>query len=202
VLRIIKPDGTTWAAGINNFGQLGNGTTISSNVFVADVTGATDVDRIGQGTDVLSVWASSSGEMRVCGYNLQGQLGDGTTTSRSTAVVPVFPGQNNISQVAVNTIEAIGGCVYVLCNDGTVYSAGSDLQGAVGQGTVSTQNYTTFQQMHFPVRVNQIVASAVASPQSLYAHFHTNDGLWAVGSGDATGLDYDNMPVPQKVAII
>ena len=69
-----------WCWGLNNFGQLGNGTTTSSSVPV-QVKSLTGVVRIGGARDhTLAVKAN--GTVWAWGDNDFGQLGDGTTTDR------------------------------------------------------------------------------------------------------------------------
>ena len=80
----LKSDGTVWAWGSNNYGQLGNGTTTSSStpVQVSSLTGVTAI-AAGSGHALAlksndTVWA--------WGYGGNGQLGNGATSNSSTPV--------------------------------------------------------------------------------------------------------------------
>lgn len=92
----LRGDGTVWAWGRNDYGQLGIGTLYRSPT-PAQVSGLTGVTAIAVGgyhclalKDDGSVWA--------WGYNNHGQLGDGTTANRSTPVqIPGLTGVIAIS---------------------------------------------------------------------------------------------------------
>ena len=80
----IMSDRTVKCLGENNSGQLGDGTTTKSNVFVdvLDLTSVIDIDTGGDHTCAIL----SSGHVKCWGDNTYGQLGDGTTTDSLTPV--------------------------------------------------------------------------------------------------------------------
>lgn len=88
----VKNDGTLWAWGRNDFGQLGDGTTTnkSSPIQIGSGTNWTDV----AGGHVFSLALKTDGTVWAWGRNADGQLGDGTTTNRSS---PVQVGSVNIT---------------------------------------------------------------------------------------------------------
>ena len=75
-----KTDGTLWAFGRNQYGQLGDGTGIDRSV-PTQVSGVAGVDHVAAG-----VYASYYRGGGVFGRNNYGQLGDGTTTERNASV--------------------------------------------------------------------------------------------------------------------
>ena len=81
----LKADGTVQSWGRNNFGQLGDGTTIDSTALVT-VGGVTGAIAIGAGQD-HSLAVEGSGSVLAWGFNYLGQIGDGTTTDRSSATL-------------------------------------------------------------------------------------------------------------------
>ncbi|GEM_PF-727460 len=80
----LRTDGTVWARGVNNDGQLGDGTTTSRSTWL-QVPGLTGVTTIAAGYS-HSLALKSDGAVWVWGDNESGQLGDGTTEDRSIPV--------------------------------------------------------------------------------------------------------------------
>jgi len=80
----LKSDGTVWAWGNNDRGQLGVGDTNNRSLPV-QVSGLTNIVAIATG-DQHSLALRSDGTVWAWGYNGYGQLGDGTTFTRTTPV--------------------------------------------------------------------------------------------------------------------
>jgi len=76
----IKPDGTLWAWGLNDVGQLGIGNTTNqfTPVQVGADTGWVDVVSGGAGNDQFTIATKSDGTVWVWGDNQGGQYGNGT----------------------------------------------------------------------------------------------------------------------------
>lgn len=85
----LRSDGTVWAWGSNQSGQLGDGTTIARPTPV-QVTGLADVVAVAAG-QYYSLALKSDGTVWAWGQNHDGLLGDGTTTDRLRPVQVLFP---------------------------------------------------------------------------------------------------------------
>jgi alpha-tubulin suppressor-like RCC1 family protein len=84
---ILKIDGSLWATGINNTGQLGDGTTTARSMPVQVMSGIAAVSAGNQHTMILK----TDGSLWACGLNYEGELGDGTTTDRYWPVQTLLP---------------------------------------------------------------------------------------------------------------
>ena len=171
----IKNDGTLWAWGSNEFGQLGDGTT--NNVPLPEQIGtATNWTAIVAGNR-SSYGITSDGKLWAWGDNDEGQLGDSTTTS---SLVPEQIG------AATNWISLSASEVhcFALRADGTLWGWGSliDLGTTVGSPT------------NQPVQVGSDTDWVTVTT----GNFHTlalkrNGTLWAWGR-DAEGELGDGVP--------
>jgi alpha-tubulin suppressor-like RCC1 family protein len=122
----LRGDGTVWAWGANNFGQLGDSTTTDHHTPV-QVSGLTGIKAIAAGNG-HTVALTNSGTVWAWGANEFGQLGDGTTTNRSVPVQVIqTSGLSNITAVAAGDFHSVA-----LKNDGTVWSWGSNSAGQIG----------------------------------------------------------------------
>ena len=108
----VKNDGTVWACGSNDYGQLGDGTLIDRTSPV-QVLGITNVASVAAGYK-HSLFLKNDNTIWGCGYNLLGQLGDGTNVDALTPVQiidlcqpistgPIAP--SNLTATPTNSIE-------------------------------------------------------------------------------------------------
>lgn len=134
----LKTDGTVWAWGLNNYGQLGDGTAVNVGrpvrVDISPGVGLTGVVAIAAGNS-LSAAVKSDGTALTWGYNGFGGLGDGTTTSRSRPTLVKDGAGNPLSGV----VAVAAGFYYTmfLKSDGTVWATGYNNLGQLGDNTTA-----------------------------------------------------------------
>ena len=100
----VKSDGTVWAWGRNNQGQLGDGGPAIDRNVAGQVPGLTGVVQVAGGFG-HSLARKSDGTVWAWGVNVQGQVGDGTTTQRSTPVQVL--GLVGITQIAAGSFHSL-----------------------------------------------------------------------------------------------
>ena len=129
-------DGTLAAWGSNGNSQLGNGTTVSSSVPVAVIASG-----VLAGKSVTSIAAGalhnlvrcSDGTLAAWGDNGYGQLGDGSTTNRSTPVSVVSSGA--LAGKTVTGVDAGYEYSLAICSDNSLAAWGYNYSGQLGSGT-------------------------------------------------------------------
>lgn len=149
----LKADGTVWAWGRGDNGQLGNG-TFSSSSFPVEAIGIDDAQAIAAGAFHVLV-LRSDGTVWTMGSNVYGGLGDGTYDFHN---IPIqVAGLNNVIQVAAGAFHSLA-----IQRDGSVWTWGWNGLGQLGDGTTTTRLT--------PVQVTSLtgaVAAAVGNEFSL-----------------------------------
>jgi alpha-tubulin suppressor-like RCC1 family protein len=162
----LTSDGSVWAWGFNYYGQLGDGTSANRSLPYA-VTGV--------GTGALGVAAGDYHSLAIkadrtvlaWGLNSNGQLGDGTTTSRATPAA--VSGLASVLQVASRGTHSLA-----LKTDGTVVAWGNNASGQLGDGS-RTQRTTA-------VAVSTLSGvTAIAAGAAHSLALTTGGSVWAWG---------------------
>ena len=134
----LASDGTLYSWGSNAQGQLGVGTSTSSNTPVAvTMTGALagkKVAHISGGQDWF-VALTTDGGLYSWGNNADGQLGNGLSQSSN---VPVAVDMTAIGSKTITSVSAGRLHTLALASDGTVYGWGGNSAGALGNGTTTS----------------------------------------------------------------
>ncbi|RMA46343.1 hypothetical protein CI601_03420 [Bifidobacterium sp. wkB344] len=135
---VVDSDGNAWAWGENGNGQLGDGTE----------TRRTTPAKVGKPTDApadftyaqvsagrfYSLALGSDGNAYACGWNDNGQIGDGTTTDRSTPVKVGKP-TDAPADLTYTQVSAGGFHSLVVDSDGNAWAWGENGNGQLGDGT-------------------------------------------------------------------
>ena len=190
----LKSDGSLWATGNNNDGELGDGTTDGGNFYTngPEQIVASNVLAIAAGY-FHSLFLKSDGSLWVMGYNQYGQLGDGSVSNT-----------NQPEEIVSNNVTAIAGGYYhslFLMRDGSLWAMGGNSNGQLGDGSLNNA-----------YRPEEIVSSNVTAIAAggFHSLFLTSDGsLWAMGDnslgqlGDGT-TDNGNYHTnrPEKIVVV
>lgn len=134
----LKTDGTLWAWGNNDNGQLGDGTTISKNIPTQIGTDADWAIIESQGASAFAI--KTDGSLWGWGINSFGQLGDGNFGFGVISTIPSRIGLDN------DWIKVTSGSVVThgIKSNGTLWGWGKNTEGRLGTGDF-LPHYTPFQ---------------------------------------------------------
>ena len=124
---ILKNDGTLWGCGRNANGQLGLGDSSDRTTFTQITVNANDIKSICCG-ECHTIIFKNNGTLWGTGYNLNGKLGLGDTTSRTVFI---------IIGINTNDIKAVYcgyGYTIILKNDSTLWGCGDNNENQFGLG--------------------------------------------------------------------
>lgn len=126
----LKANGTLWAWGYNNAGQLGDGTTTNQ---ISPVQIGTDTNwKQFDGGEDFTLAIKTDGTLWAWGNNTYGQFGNGSTTA---SLIPVQIGTDNDWKVVdCGAFHAIA-----LKTDGSLWAWGYNSSGQIGNGTTANQ---------------------------------------------------------------
>ncbi|MCL2607261.1 MAG: hypothetical protein FWD92_01710, partial [Methanomassiliicoccaceae archaeon] len=185
----IKDDGTLWAWGNNDVGQLGLNNTVQRDV-PTQVGIANDWAYISAGLN-HAMAIKKNGTLWAWGQNTNGQLGDNSLTQRNAPVqVGTVTTWASVSAGSDHTVA--------IRTDGTMWSWGGNTYGQLGDGTHA--------QKQSPARVGTATDWKYVSVGAGYsAAIKTNGELWTWGSNNhgqlghgASGMDSDEI-IPKRV---
>ena len=180
---IVKNDGTLWMCGFNEYGQIGNGSTLDVKT-PEKVMAGVKAAYVSPGFTTAIIKNDDS--LWMCGKNHYGQLGDGTTETRLTPV-KIMSGVKAVSLSGYHTA--------ILKTDGTLWMCGWNPDGELGDGTY-TDRLT-------PVKVMSGV-KAVSVDERTTAVIKNDGTLWMCGN-NWEGLLFDgtntNRLTPVKISL-
>ena len=132
----LKEDGTVWAWGRDNFGQLGDGGANLDKTTPVQVSGLSNVTAVACGA-YHNVALKSDGTVWTWGLDNYGQLGDGGNNTNKTIPVQVS-GLTDVIAIAAGNEHTLA-----LKSDGTVWACGYGLYGRLGLGVFDGTTHTT-----------------------------------------------------------
>lgn len=189
---ILKSDGTVWTWGANFDGKLGIGETNDVRELTpVEVHDAANVSYFNSvkaimGGEIHNVALKSDGTVWCWGWNLFGQLGDGTTND---SWVPTQAGLT-ANPPLTNVVKLGGRPYFTLAEkaDGTIWAWGMNQFGQMGNGTVNTPLGSP--QVLVPVMVSNSLpgqpingALQVTCGYQFGVALLTNGTVWTWGSG-------------------
>jgi alpha-tubulin suppressor-like RCC1 family protein len=179
----LNDDGTVWAWGENDFGQLGIGASGNRRTPV-EVPGLRDIVDVEAGSD-HSLALNDDGTVWAWGNNTDGQLGDGTTTNRRKPVKVV--GLDGVVDVSGGGGE--GGVGYnshslAVKRNGTVWAWGDNSEGQLGDGTNKNRRRPVK-----AVRLDSVVKVDAGVNHSVALKNNGRVRAWGRGQAGQLGVD-------------
>jgi alpha-tubulin suppressor-like RCC1 family protein len=132
----IKTDGTLWGWGHNSQSSLGVASPLEINT-ITQIGTANDWKEIEHQNGYYAVGLKTDGTLWAAGHNTHGQLGDNTTTTRTSFVK--IGTDTDWKSIATGYYTT-----YAIKNNGTLWAWGNNQYGQVGDGT-NTHRYVPTQ---------------------------------------------------------
>ena len=127
----IKNDGSLWTWGLNTFGQLGDGNTLAKSSPGSVAGGGTNWEKVSMGSASSCVATKLDGTLWTWGVNSTGQLGNGTTTNRSSPAT-VAGGGTNWKDCSMGSDHCAA-----TKTDGALWTWGGNAAGQLGNGATT-----------------------------------------------------------------
>jgi alpha-tubulin suppressor-like RCC1 family protein len=171
----IKSDGTLWMWGNNNNGQLGDNSILDKSSPVQTVAGGNDWKQVStRFTHTVAI--KTDGTMWAWGDNAWGQLGDNTSTKKSSPVQSVATGAD-WRQVSAGYRHSAG-----IKTDGTLWCWGNNAYGQLGDNS-RTHTSSPIQTVAGGTNWKQVVAAGDCS-----SAIKTDGTLWTWGNNSSGEL--------------
>jgi alpha-tubulin suppressor-like RCC1 family protein len=189
----IKTNGTLWAWGRNDFGQLGDGTTVNKTT-PTQIGTATNWQTVSTGTN-HSLAIKTDGTLWAWGVNSSGQLGNNSTTN---SLIPIQVGTANNWQ----SISAGGEFSLALRTNNTLWAWGDNFYKQLGLGTFVPNQLAPVQVGSdadwYLISAGSSHSLAVKLSGPLYSWGSNTFGLLGIGSSSSTGASTPTL-VPSSV---
>lgn len=145
-IYIVDSTGDAWAAGRNNYGEVGIGSTTSPITSLQKVQIPSGGGKVIKSTtdQWFASFLTDTGNVYSVGINGKGQLGNGSTATRVTApssgkfILPSGVAAIDIWSTSAGTSNSQNyNNTFVVGSDGKVYAAGSNYRGQLGIGSLT-----------------------------------------------------------------
>jgi alpha-tubulin suppressor-like RCC1 family protein len=174
----VAADGTLWSWGDNRFGELGDGTSTTRTRATQVIGLAGHTVQSAAVDDYHSLAVTTDGALWAWGYNSHGQLGDGTTTNRSTPAHVVA-----LADRSITSVDAAQSHSLAVASDGSVWGWGYNYDGQLGEGSLTARLTPTQATV---IASRSITSIAAGSYHSL--GIASDGALWAWGSNYSSQL--------------
>ena len=185
----LNTSGQLYAAGANQAGQIGDGTTV-------DKSSLTQIGTLTTWSKVSSNYSFASaikndGSLWMWGLNSNGQLGDGTTVNKSSPIQVGTLTNWSVVSCGLNSVLAVK-------TDGTLWAWGYNADGQLGDGTVVSKSS--------PIQIGTLTTWSKASTagQSSIV-LRSNGTVWSWGNNSVGQLglgDVTNRSSPVQVGTL
>lgn len=132
----VKTDGSLWVWGYNAYGQLGTGSITNYSSPVQTTLNDTNWTQVSCGYNFTAA-LRNDGNLYTFGWNVLGQLGDGTVVNKSVPTL-ISNGGVNWSNVACGWFHALA-----LKTDNSLWSWGNNQYGQLGDNTIVSKSVPT-----------------------------------------------------------
>lgn len=177
----IKTNGTLWAWGLNNTGQLGDNTLIDKNLPI-QVGTATDWQRVDAGGQ-HSLGVKTTGTLWAWGNNTFGQLGNSNNT---TSQIPIQIGTlSNWSLISAGFDHSLA-----IDTSNFLFSWGNNVNGQLGSGNNTASN--TPNQVQFTADGTPSLCIAISAGNTHSLILRSDSSLWSCGFNTSGQLGQGN----------
>ncbi len=176
----IKTDGTLWTWGYNAYGQLGDNTIINKSSPIQTISLGTNWLSVSGGRGHIAA-LKTDGTLWTWGYNNFGQLGDNTTTNKSSPVQTIAYGTDWASVTCGEYHTA------AVKTDGTLWLWGLNSNGQIGDNTLTNRSS--------PVQTASggTIWASVAGGSGHTVATKTDGTLWTWGLNSSGELGINNV---------
>lgn len=189
----LKSDGSLWGMGLNQYGELGNGTYDIFFTNVPQKIVASNVTAIAAGA-YHSLFLKSDGSLWGMGCNETGQLGDGTSGPMNKTNLPELIVASNVTAIAAGAYHSL-----FLERDGSLWGMGAnEPYGQLGDAPngLPQDYYVT------PVEIVSNNVTTIGAGYFFSLFLKSGGSLWGMGENDAGQLGngtYNNVEVPEEL---